>query len=169
MVEHRLAKARVAGSSPVSRSNLRSLCSFPLAKQSWTSVQCRQTPHGRFVGRRLYEGRGTQVVRERSAKPLCVGSIPTRASNIRTAYLFVNQLFEGQFLVRSRSFSIVPNRPELASKADAEKRGHTYWMGLCCVLPDGLLIDGHKAFFKSAHSLLFVFGGRVNIPLHDAD
>src|SRR5215813_4412157 len=25
--------------------------------------------------------RGTQVVRERSAKPLCVGSIPTRASN----------------------------------------------------------------------------------------
>ena len=25
-------------------------------------------------------GRGTQVVRERSAKPLCVGSIPTRAS-----------------------------------------------------------------------------------------
>jgi hypothetical protein len=26
-------------------------------------------------------GRGTQVVRERSAKPLCVGSIPTRASN----------------------------------------------------------------------------------------
>jgi hypothetical protein len=29
VVEHRLAKARVAGSSPVSRSNLRSLCSFP--------------------------------------------------------------------------------------------------------------------------------------------
>src|SRR5579863_8580456 len=26
-------------------------------------------------------GRGTQVVRERSAKPLCVGSIPTRASS----------------------------------------------------------------------------------------
>src|SRR5271166_5814495 len=26
-------------------------------------------------------GRGTQVERERSAKPLCVGSIPTRASN----------------------------------------------------------------------------------------
>ena len=26
--------------------------------------------------------RGTQVVRERSAKPLCAGSIPARASNI---------------------------------------------------------------------------------------
>ena len=26
--------------------------------------------------------RGTQVVRERSAKPLCVGSIPTRASSL---------------------------------------------------------------------------------------
>ena len=29
-------------------------------------------------------GRGTQVVRERSAKPLYVGSIPTRASNLAT-------------------------------------------------------------------------------------
>jgi hypothetical protein len=29
---------------------------------------------------RVQPGRGTQVVRERSAKPLCVGSIPTRAS-----------------------------------------------------------------------------------------
>src|SRR5436190_16857816 len=28
----------------------------------------------------VLSGRGTQVVRERSAKPLCVGSIPTRAS-----------------------------------------------------------------------------------------
>ena len=28
----------------------------------------------------MEQGRGTQVVRERSAKPLCVGSIPTRAS-----------------------------------------------------------------------------------------
>src|SRR5882762_4519750 len=33
--------------------------------------------HGRQF---LHPGRGTQVVRERSAKPLCVGSIPTRAS-----------------------------------------------------------------------------------------
>jgi hypothetical protein len=30
----------------------------------------------------MEQGRGTQVVRERSAKPLCVGSIPTRASNL---------------------------------------------------------------------------------------
>src|SRR5262249_27405379 len=32
-------------------------------------------------------GRGTQVVRERSAKPLCVGSIPTRASILSVASL----------------------------------------------------------------------------------
>jgi hypothetical protein len=31
-------------------------------------------------------GRGTQVVRERSAKPLCVGSIPTRASKVSITY-----------------------------------------------------------------------------------
>jgi hypothetical protein len=30
----------------------------------------------------MRHGRGTQVVRERSAKPLCVGSIPTRASKL---------------------------------------------------------------------------------------
>gem|GEM_PF-4698490 len=29
-------------------------------------------------------GRGTQVVRERSAKPLYVGSIPTRASTLHS-------------------------------------------------------------------------------------
>jgi hypothetical protein len=34
----------------------------------------------------LKSGRGTQVVRERSAKPLCVGSIPTRASIISITY-----------------------------------------------------------------------------------
>src|SRR6201985_3077266 len=33
--------------------------------------------------------RGTQVVRERSAKPLCVGSIPTRASKVQDALLLV--------------------------------------------------------------------------------
>jgi hypothetical protein len=32
-------------------------------------------------------GRGTQAVRERSAKPLCVGSIPTRASKITLLFL----------------------------------------------------------------------------------
>lgn len=32
------------------------------------------------VSRSRSQRRGTQVVRERSAKPLCVGSIPTRAS-----------------------------------------------------------------------------------------
>ena len=32
--------------------------------------------------RQFHSGRGTQVVRGRSAKPLCVGSIPTRASII---------------------------------------------------------------------------------------
>ena len=35
----------------------------------------------------LYPRRGTQVVRERSAKPLCVGSIPTRASINSAIYM----------------------------------------------------------------------------------
>src|SRR5271157_3815568 len=38
--------------------------------------------HGKFYCE--VTGRGTQVVRERSAKPLYVGSIPTRASSLQT-------------------------------------------------------------------------------------
>ena len=62
MVECDLAKVEVAGSTPVSRSKI--LMHLP-------SLAARVL---------LFEWRGTQVVRERSAKPLCVGSIPTRAS-----------------------------------------------------------------------------------------
>ena len=67
MVECFLAKEDVAGSTPVSRSNTL-LLAVQALRPEWV-VQ---------VGLR----RGTQVVRERSAKPLCVGSIPTRASII---------------------------------------------------------------------------------------
>ena len=69
MVECFLAKEDVAGSTPVSRSNTSYLLntSTNFARRLWQVAGLR---------------RGTQVVRERSAKPLCVGSIPTRASNI---------------------------------------------------------------------------------------
>jgi len=62
VVECFLAKEDVAGSTPVSRSNNTHL--------RYTSSTIRQ-----------HTGRGTQVVRERSAKPLCAGSIPARASS----------------------------------------------------------------------------------------
>ena len=66
VVECFLAKEDVAGSTPVSRSKK------PLPARSFLdSSQAIAAAPPR---------RGTQVVRERSAKPLCVGSIPTRAS-----------------------------------------------------------------------------------------
>jgi hypothetical protein len=72
VVEHRLAKARVASSNLVSRS-------IPPSG-------ARRVGYGGMERQALKEAalprRGTQVVRERSAKPLCVGSIPTRASNL---------------------------------------------------------------------------------------
>src|SRR5271155_4492649 len=49
------------------------------------------------------QGRGTQVVRERSAKPLCVGSIPTRASN---SLLYLAVAIE--FVVAVSFCSLVP-------------------------------------------------------------
>jgi hypothetical protein len=69
VVECDLAKVEVAGSNPVSRS-IRQAFSAPLAPSEGLCCQ----------GIGFIFGRGTQVVRERSAKPLCVGSIPTRAS-----------------------------------------------------------------------------------------
>ena len=83
MVEHRLAKARVASSNLVSRSSR-----FPamagLAKAAWSDL-------GSNVEAALPR-RGTQVVRERSAKPLCAGSIPARASNTPFNLLLLNEL-----------------------------------------------------------------------------
>ena len=68
MVECFLAKEDVAGSTPVSRSKMPLPgLHFPIHSAGLTMKQPMR--------------RGTQVVRERSAKPLCVGSIPTRASN----------------------------------------------------------------------------------------
>jgi hypothetical protein len=72
VVERDLAKVDVAGSTPVSRS---SVCLFRLVSPRIDGL----FPHGTLT---YGAGRGTQVVRERSAKPLCVGSIPTRASNL---------------------------------------------------------------------------------------
>src|SRR5262249_4490209 len=72
VVECDLAKVEVAGSNPVSRSR------FPRFQLASCSVVHRLGTHS------IEQGRGTQVVRERSSKPLCVGSIPTRASTFST-------------------------------------------------------------------------------------
>ena len=71
VVECFLAKEDVAGSTPVSRSK-----HLPSAIHSSSN-----SPGACVTGCRPMR-RGTQVVRERSAKPLCVGSIPTRASTL---------------------------------------------------------------------------------------
>ena len=72
MVEHRLAKARVASSNLVSRS---------IPPSGSIRVGYGGLERSEYKKAALPR-RGTQVVRERSAKPLCVGSIPTRASNL---------------------------------------------------------------------------------------
>jgi hypothetical protein len=80
VVECFLAKEDVAGSTPVSRSNNLNLNRLRLRKfRLHTTVRC-VWPRGVWLWGFFCLRRGTQVVRERSAKPLCVGSIPTRAS-----------------------------------------------------------------------------------------
>ena len=73
MVECDLAKVEVAGSTPVSRSITLLVVAPRPCEGLCSQGSVRRAPNSR---------RGTQVVRERSAKPLCVGSIPTRASKI---------------------------------------------------------------------------------------
>src|SRR5438067_2429891 len=106
VVECDLAKVEVAGSNPVSRSR-KSLYffdhkgarrRFPLISSAslWfivfglpsTSPERSANSDQKLppFGSSSSEGRGTQVVRERSAKPLCVGSIPTRASIASSTY-----------------------------------------------------------------------------------
>jgi hypothetical protein len=65
-------------------------------------------------------GRGTQVVRERSAKPLYVGSIPTRASNL-SSQLLVWLAVSPELTVRSGWASIGQNWPNLAPGADKKR------------------------------------------------
>jgi hypothetical protein len=78
VVERDLAKVEVAGSTPVSRSSGASLPTSQASSRDTGKSQC------------FKQGRGTQVVRERSAKPLCVGSIPTRASSNSGRFPTVN-------------------------------------------------------------------------------
>jgi hypothetical protein len=75
VVECFLAKEDVAGSTPVSRSNH---LFFAIHEVPADRIPLR--PERTAWADWYSKGRGTQVVRERSAKPLCVGSIPTRAS-----------------------------------------------------------------------------------------
>jgi hypothetical protein len=76
-------------------------------------------------------GRGTQAVRERSAKPLCVGSIPTRASTKkpnkndgfyavrgRTVY-DLHTIYTLQFLIRTSLTRLHPRGIVLLRDRDA--------------------------------------------------
>src|SRR5215469_11049530 len=58
--------------------------------------------------------RGTQVVRERSAKPLCVGSIPTRASNFALCFHSVHRPLPKSVPDLYRNFSF--SKPDRVSK-----------------------------------------------------
>ena len=95
LVERNLAKVDVAGSNPVSRSALRGrgwsviAPDVPVNTLLFKSGHAAPNPtrwRGFFIrGRRSRKSqplrRRTQVVRERSAKPLCTGSNPVVASN----------------------------------------------------------------------------------------
>ena len=76
MVECDLAKVEVAGSNPVSRSR-----KLPFVPRNGEGFVFLASVSDAVKYHQFKVRRGTQVVRERSAKPLCVGSIPTRASN----------------------------------------------------------------------------------------
>ena len=57
------------------------------------------------------------MVRERSAKPLCVGSIPTRASNFARLFSFSSPIPSKGYLICAEIFRF-QNRIELPSPRD---------------------------------------------------
>ena len=75
MVEHRLAKARVASSNLVSRSRIKAKGKSEKEKLPLVFTFFL-LPFAFSFGRR------SQVVRQRSAKPLFIGSIPIAASKL---------------------------------------------------------------------------------------
>jgi hypothetical protein len=100
VVEHRLAKARVASSSLVSRSRSKAKVKSKKDKRehvltfSFYLLPFYLSPIAELVLVRFFRalmmrptlveassGRRSQVVRQRSAKPLFIGSIPIAASN----------------------------------------------------------------------------------------
>ena len=79
LVERHLAKVNVAGSNPVSRSVLEDACCLADAPRDVSGSKSISSPSYDYrTGFCLW--RRTQVVRERSAKPLCGGSSPPGAS-----------------------------------------------------------------------------------------
>src|SRR6266478_6514930 len=90
-------------------------------------------------------GRGTQVVRERSAKPLYVGSIPTRASNFYCDYHEIPRCardFGCGLPLRSRpqtGSSSIPTRASNYSNCDSD---------CCLVQPVSLKSTLHKGYLE---------------------
>ena len=82
LVERNLAKVDVAGSNPVSRSALRgSRCPVIAPGTFVKHFLIKVAPPPQIPpGGGVFFWRRTQVVRERSAKPLCGGSSPPGAS-----------------------------------------------------------------------------------------
>jgi hypothetical protein len=88
LVERHLAKLNVAGSNPVSRSRSPERAA-PVPFRGIESFLTKSLRPPRPTRRRgfifSFRWRRTQVVRERSAKPLCGGSNPPGASSMRKA------------------------------------------------------------------------------------
>ena len=106
----------------------------------------------------LHSGRGTQVVRERSAKPLCVGSIPTRASNLSSSSLIPRNF--PSFFLRARSASIGQNRAIWASGADKSRT--RFWPSVWTAFVFGFAARGLISLVSN-HRRFLVFGSDVNV------
>jgi len=128
VVECDLAKVEVAGSNPVSRSR------DSKALASVRGFAVRGDCSSEFVQSRSirWKGRGSQVVRQRSAKPLFASSILARASNLSITYIthcFLRAAvwlpIAGEFVFGSASFAAFPLNFELsvvaANSADSSR------------------------------------------------
>src|ERR1700730_3447519 len=144
----------------------------------------------------MEQRRGTQVVRERSAKPLCVGSIPTRASKLSRQLLDFTELrslpsigldrarWGKKGLIRGGGYvkKYVKISPAHFSVSPAPSVGprtiRAPWVEqkrdeklVFSIEPLGLFGLGprHLGRFTAEHRALRVLGRRVDVAFYDTD
>jgi hypothetical protein len=129
---------------------------------------CERTKCGQGIGPAeiLVESEGLVVAKKGSAKPLYVGSIPTRASSISSWLLdFTGTPFTST--LRPRSAAMEQNRADSTSGVRVKVRQQI--SGSIRPLDLSSFVPRHLSRFVPEHSTLLALIRPVNVTLHDAD
>ena len=115
--------------------------------------------------------RGSQVVRQRSAKPLFAGSIPARASFAGVTSFdgrVVNSRFRKRSIARSASLAAALLLIPAVARAQAVAPEHLEWIPVPSILPGGAMIAvvSGNPFEPGEFSIEFAMPDKYTLPPH---